>query len=820
MQHALDMLAPMNKSHYFFTKLSMALFCLLSACGGAGSATPAMPVTPTVTNLAAAITNFTVSSTSAAVQSSVPVTFGQPFKAGDLAVGTQLEARDEAGNSVPVQMDEVSSYADGSVRFAVLSAQLSNLQANEQRVVNLYRAKAASTTAVHGISTAAFDLKLTAIVYSPQISVITFGNRVGATAGTPYMEGEQITLQLGDTNPEQYVLTVTAAQAGGGFQTLTKIAEGFMTIINASSKNYLAYKPGGGGYENLWITPLKADGPPFGIKFTYAGTAVQTITQQQTYRAPRTYQANPRPVLDAMQAANRSPRLSGPVVQEYTVVTPFIDTHTNTPHPQLTARLHTRFVEAGSRVRTDMVIENNWTYAPSPGNITYALTVTQGGQTIYQQPAFTHNHHARWHKVLWSGGAEPQAQVRHNMRYFLDSKATWNYDLSVKIPESVLAAEAANLAKADTSPMGAAFITPYFPGTGARSDIGPVPRWTALYLLSQDPRQRAVMLANADAAASVPIHYRDAPTDQPVSLVAHPGLAMRFGTSNTADALPASTNDATNWVPDTNHQASFAYIPYMVTGDAFYLDETLFWANWNMGSKNPSYREFGKGLINSEEVRGQAWALRSIGEATRALPDKHPMKGYFKTKLADNLAWYNAAYPPRDPNNAYLSQIGMVERGTDQLNNSRPWMNDYMAIVLGQLAENGEAAALSYLQWLSNFTVGRFTHDNAGYCSANAPAYTLLLLDANGKQITDWGALYQKNWPSVASCDPNQAITMGYPELAIGYAATGRTMLAVSADLNIAGAASAYVNWKSRTPKMDKAFESDPTWAVVTRATQ
>jgi len=815
---------PMKKYYRsILLKLSLVLVGLASACGGGGGdstdsalAVANRPISQPNNTAPKLLASVTVQSTNSVTQSSVPITFGQPFKMGDLPAGISLASRDNLGNRVPLQLDEISTHSDGSVRFAVISAQLINLQPNEKRVIDLKREPGTVAARAQPISVSNFDPKLVATVYSPQVSMITFGNRVGATAGTPYLEGEQITLQLGNAPAEKFVLTVTAALAGGGYPTLTKIAEGFMALINANSKTYRAYKLGeGGGYENLWISSSQAGSPAFDIKFVYAGTAVQTINQLQSYRAPRTYQASPRQALDAMIAAGKSPRLSGAVASEYTVVAPFIEVSSGVKHPQLTARLYTRFYDGGQRVRTDMVLENNWTYEPDPGNLTYDLSVTQGGQTLLHQPAFTHNHHARWHKVLWTG-AEPQAIVRHDMRYFLDTKATWNYDLSVQIPESVLAEEAASLAKADTSPMGPAMVTPYFPGTGGRPDIDPLPRWTALYLLSQDPRQHAVMLANADAAASVPIHYRDAATGQPVSLVTHPGLALRFGSSSAADAMPVMTNGATIWSPDTNHQASFAYIPYLVTGDTFYLDEILFWANWNMGSKNPFYRDYGKGLLNGEEVRGQAWGLRSPGEAVRALPDNHSMKAYFTTKLADNLAWYNGVYPPRNPDDATLSQIGMVERG-GQLNDTRPWMNDYMAIVLGQLAENDDSAALSYLQWLSHFTVGRFTHESQGYCIAYAPVYTLKLFDATGKQITDWGALFQRNWPTVTNCGNLLPAAEGYPELATGYAASGRTMLAISGGLNIPGAATAHVNWLGKTPKIDSAFSYDPTWAVVPR---
>ena len=133
--------------------------------------------------------------------------------------------------------------------------------------------------------------------------------------------------------------------------------------------------------------------------------------------------------------------------------------------------------------------------------------------------------------------------MRHNMRYFLDSKATWNYDLSINVPEAVLAKWATDLQKLRTAqaalgPMGNAFLNPYFPSTGTRPEIGPLPRWTATYLITQDERLREVMFANADAAASVPIHYRDEKTGQVLDVVTNPKVSVLYGTSN--PALPAS----------------------------------------------------------------------------------------------------------------------------------------------------------------------------------------------------------------------------------------------------------------------------------------
>jgi hypothetical protein len=760
-----------------------------------------------------AITCIKVASTGSATQPSVPVTFGQPFKAGDLPQGTQLSAKDGNGQVVAMQMDDISSHLDGSVRFAVLSAQISNLAPGEKRVVNLFKATSAATSATN-YSTSTYDLKLAATVYTPQITQVTFGNRNGGTPGVPFNAGETITLQLGDSPAEIFTHTVTPDQAGGGFATLSQIAIALQKLINTSSKNFFAYEVGtGGGYENLWISSKANFAAPFTVTFTYAGLAKHTIKQLQTYTPARHFEAKPGAVLDAQISANQSPRLNGAVAREYTLVAPFTEVGTGIRHPQLVARLHTRFVDAGQRVRTDMVIENNWTYEPAPGNLTYDLTVTQGSQTLFNKEPFIHNHHARWHKVLWTGDA-PQAQVRHNMRYFLDSRATWNYDLTLAVPESVLAAEATNLAKADTSPMGPAFITTYFPNTGGRQDIGPLPRWTALYLVTQDARARASMFANADAAAGIPIHYRDLATDQPVSLETHPGLALGFGTSSASDALPTVTNGNTVWVPDTSHQASFAYLPYLITGDTFYLDELLFWANWNMGSANPSYREGSKGLIKPEQIRGQAWALRSIGESARALADKHPMKGYFQRRLADNLNWYVTQYP-QNKDNTKVSSLGFIEK-PDEVGQTAPWQNDFMALVTGQIAESGDPLAAEYFNWISRFTVGRFLNEPYGFCRAQAAAYYITIRKTNGTFIESWNELYKANWPNIKACDLSNPVD-GYPNWSGGYAAYARAMLGNASSLGINGARDAFTYWKSVTPGMSIDFLNDPTWAIVPR---
>lgn len=402
------------------------------------------------------------------------------------------------------------------------------------------------------------------------------------------------------------------------------------------------------------------------------------------------------------------------------------------------------------------------------------------------------------------------------MPYFLNSKAVWNYDLAQKTPETVIAGEFSlfnqkRQEQALLGPMGSVFLTTYFPTTGGRPEIGPLPRWTAMYLITQDDRMREIMLANADAAAAIPMHYRDDSTNSPLDLDAYPNVSTLRGTSQ--PALPTVLNGATPWEPDTAHQGSFAYVPYLVTGDAFFQDELSFWAAWNMTAMSPGYRSFGQGLLWEDQIRSHAWTLRALGDAARILPDAHIQKSYFRQRLSNNLEWFYQNWvvnPDRTqvpPTNTPISPYN--------LSISVPWQNDFLAISLSLLAENNEPRALELIQWMSGFGVGRFLAESQGFCLSKAAAYNINLKDSSNKFVSGWSQLAQLNFPGF-DCTSNVEYD-GYPTWAGGYAANARAMLAVTTTLGISNSRQAYDLWKSKTNGMDLDFLKDPTWAIIPR---
>src|SRR6478735_9995444 len=42
-------------------------------------------------------------------------------------------------------------------------------------------------------------------------------------------------------------------------------------------------------------------------------------------------------------------------------------------------------------------------------------------------------------------------------------------------------------------------------------------------------------------------------------------------------------------VPDAAHEPALDFLPYLITGDRFYLEELEFWAEWNLSGTDPIY---------------------------------------------------------------------------------------------------------------------------------------------------------------------------------------------------------------------------------------
>lgn len=426
--------------------------------------------------------------------------------------------------------------------------------------------------------------------------------------------------------------------------------------------------------------------------------------------------------------------LSGPLANEWLVAAP-LKTASGTAHPHLMARFAIRSYTGSNSARVDVTVENGWAYEAAPQNFTYDAQVLVGDQPGYTHAALTHYHHARWRKVL-SWGSVPALDVRHDIKYLIASKAVPNYDQSLTISEKTITSWNTRWTNGKTGPMDAGVGTKSMGTTGARADIGPMPAWNALYLLSMDQRMKNISIGMSELAGSWSAHYRNKNTDRPVTLAEYPYMTAIAKASDTynkttkkQEAFPPCPKAMceTPMKADTAHQPALSYLPYLVTGDYYHLEELQFWANFNSFYGSPGYRQNVKGLVKADQVRGQAWSLRTIAEAAYITPDNDPQKTVLNAIVNHNIDWYDSNYT----NNPAANKLGVLDHGSMSYaggNGVAPWQDDFFTNTVGRLVELGYTRAQPFLAWKSKFVVDRMVGD--GFCWIQASMYAMKLRDS------------------------------------------------------------------------------------------
>ena len=527
--------------------------------------------------------------------------------------------------------------------------------------------------------------------------------------------------------------------------------------------------------------------------------------------------------------------LSGAVANEWQVSAP-LKSDDGTAHPHLTARFAIRWYDAIKKARVDVTLENNWAYEANPQDFTYDAEVMVRGVSVYTKPGLSHFHHSRWRKTFWWGGDAPQAAVKHNIAYLIRTRALPNYDQSVVVPESTLADFKHKWTGSLTEPMGIGLATGYMPGTGGRTDLGLLPGWAAAYLLSMDLRAKEVTLGTADLAGSWSIHYRDKKTDRPVSLSDYPYMTILGRSTDTRnpatkvyESFPSCAAGATCKSPyghDTAHQPAFAYLPYLVTGDYYYLEELQFWSMYNVFQSNPGYRSNRDGLLSREQVRAQAWSMRTLAEAAYITPDDDRLKAHFAYVLDKNLNWYNTTYTT----NANANFFGVLDMNGAVIYNSNrgiaPWQDDFFTSAIGHAAELGFLGAQSLLRWKAKSPVMRMTAP--GMCWIDAGLYSMNIRDSNTSPLYTsmeqaWKASRDTAFTSLACNSVEMAAHLkqkvgemtGYASSTAGYPSNMQPALAYAVDAGLPNAAAGWTLFMSRSVKPN--YGTSPQFAIVPR---
>ena len=506
-------------------------------------------------------------------------------------------------------------------------------------------------------------------------------------------------------------------------------------------------------------------------------------------------------------------------------------------HPIFVATYYPGF----SSVKVEMILENMWTTKLEDVSYSLALKTDSALGTVqYTSPTLTHYAKARWRKTYWSGSAPGTVNIDYNFPYLMYSQAIPVFDQSLMPSGSAITGEVNSWTNSDqaqilhyytigtgTTTYSGQWIT-YMPNTGGRPDIGLFARWFVRYLYTFDPRLYAVIVGNGEVSGYVPIHYRESVTgkfyfdsDQngvadtynsfgrPLSIDTRPTFSNgKVGVTVPADAITgvgpnicaildgtvsctsSSATSADQWVPDLAHYPSMAYIPYLITGDWYFLEEMQFVAVYMLSWNNPDHAvSYGRhqnwGILNGNgiQTRGEAWSLRNLAHATFFTPDGTPEKAFFTQKMNYNIAakegqlgitngaffkpnpggttsnpcptatynpaaatpwcWGNVTMGQRLSNPLHTPDAGNVYN-TEGLDTTKvvtgdsPWMINYQHIVYGHLAELGfpiqavaQTASIHLLHQLQD----------PGYNPYMAESYRIPMRSISGQYFQDWPSI-------------------------------------------------------------------------------
>ncbi len=352
------------------------------------------------------------------------------------------------------------------------------------------------------------------------------------------------------------------------------------------------------------------------------------------------------------------------------------------------------FYPRGRTVDIGYTVENTWASSiPSKGmrDVTYSLVLKSGRATPrveFTHPTFKHIGKSRWHKRHSQGARPGTMRVDHNVRYLVTTRAIPNYDTSLRIQESLIAAKYAEWIKApkriDGDTHGVGNYSQNLSAAGAQDWIGPFTTWDTLYLLTMDERLRAMALGNADLAGRVPWHFREADVlagtglhfDRPqsgsvdthgrvVSINARRTVSL-WDLSPRSDCGPAYRRDRIDtglvtddgWQTTRDHMPDTAYLAYLLTGRYYYLEELQYLAAFVVAHRTGCYsdeeayhRQGDRGYLHDSQLRGDAWGFRTLAYAAFLSPDDTAEKAYFEDKLRNNIAVWEGRHevPLSDP---------------------------------------------------------------------------------------------------------------------------------------------------------------------------
>jgi hypothetical protein len=450
--------------------------------------------------------------------------------------------------------------------------------------------------------------------------------------------------------------------------------------------------------------------------------------------------------------------------------------------------------------RAEVVFELGTLFGGTPANLgAYAVTILRGDQQLAQVNVPAHYWFSRWR---WQSSRRPIVADVTNL-------VIWQ--LVPWFDSGVTAGQTPTYDTSAYTVMGLAGVYAYMPATGERPDIGLVTEPQALYLRTGSQDALNMVMAQAEAAGSMPWHMRDENTGAPISFDAYPNASW-YTDSNAGNPRIATTSNPVTL--DTSHVPALTYVPYLLTGDPYYLEELQFQANWDWGAMPADYRP------NAPQSRHFAWAMRNLFQACRITPSPLPSwmlpSSYWRGRVDVIRQWFETYFVNADrPDKSVFRTCTPIDSSQDEGATSpggtwtAMWQDEFVAAVFGWAITMGFREWQTAFDWKIGSTIAR-TNEQTGWIRAQATPYrTLLRTSADAPLATSWAEAFQitTDINGITYADPNE----WYPS-DMTYLTYTRGALVYAVALGTAGAMEPLI-WATQQLQQ-RSWNADNKWRL------
>ncbi|MGC2415270.1 MAG: hypothetical protein WA459_21565 [Stellaceae bacterium] len=295
--------------------------------------------------------------------------------------------------------------------------------------------------------------------------------------------------------------------------------------------------------------------------------------------------------------------------------------------------------------------------------------------------------------------------------------------------------------------MGLAGLVAYMPTTGEHDEIGPVTEAQGRWICTGDEAAFAEMFAQAEASGTVPWHVRDEKTGAPFDIEQYPQAGNSLEREHNAIVI---SHIKCPVVPDGAHHPALTYVPFLLTGDPYFLDALQLQTVWCLLENPPEYRLGGAGILQHSQTRGYAWCLRDLAQLAKVTPSSVPgwmlPRSYWQRLLENNRAWFEKTYV-RNPEPPF--PIFRITKYADDNRSKVPfavnfaaWEEEFLCFILGWTVLMGFPAWRDAFTWKAASTIAR-TNGKSGWVRAYATPYMTFLTRAHSRE---WPASWKEAW--------------------------------------------------------------------------